>query len=89
MTCSPSCSASRRRAPWSRSGRAAERAFAALAARHGVPVSELGVAGGDSLVVQGSFDIQVDELAAAHRGTLPGALRLAGSERARPVFAGN
>ena len=49
-----------------------ERAFAALAARHGVPVSELGVAGGDSLVVQGSFDIPVDELAAAHRGTLPG-----------------
>ena len=48
-----------------------ERAFAALAARHGVPVQELGVAGGDSLVVQGSFDIPVDELAAAHRGTLP------------------
>jgi phosphoribosylformylglycinamidine synthase len=53
-----------------------ERAFAALAAQHGVPVAELGVAGGDSLVVQGSaglgrFDIPVDELAAAHRGTLP------------------
>jgi phosphoribosylformylglycinamidine synthase len=49
-----------------------ERAFATLAARHGVPLSELGVAGGDSLVVQGSFDIPVDEIAAAHRGTLPG-----------------
>jgi phosphoribosylformylglycinamidine synthase subunit PurL len=49
-----------------------ERAFATLAARHGVPVCELGVAGGDSLVVQGSFDIPVDEIAAAHRGTLPG-----------------
>jgi phosphoribosylformylglycinamidine synthase len=49
-----------------------ERAFAALAAGHGVPVTELGVAGGDSLVVQGSFDIPVDELAAAHRGPLPG-----------------
>jgi phosphoribosylformylglycinamidine synthase len=53
-----------------------ERAFAALAARHGVPAAELGVAGGDSLVVQGStgqggFDIPVDELAAAHSGTLP------------------
>ena len=53
-----------------------ERAFAALAARHGVPVTELGVAGGDSLVVQGSdvqggFAIHVDELAAAHAGTLP------------------
>ena len=49
-----------------------ERAFAALAARHGVPVQDLGVAGGDSLVVQGSFDIPVDEIAAAHRGPLPG-----------------
>jgi phosphoribosylformylglycinamidine synthase len=49
-----------------------ERALAALAAGHGVPVGELGVAGGDSLVVRGSFDIPVDELAAAHRGTLPG-----------------
>jgi phosphoribosylformylglycinamidine synthase II len=53
-----------------------ERALAALAARHGVPASELGVTGGDSLVVTGSggqasFDIPVDELAAAHRGTLP------------------
>ncbi len=49
-----------------------QQAFAALAARHGVPVTELGVAGGDSLVVQGSFGIHVDELAAAHRATLPG-----------------
>jgi len=48
-----------------------ERAFAALAGRHGVPVTGLGLAGGDSLVVRGSFDIPVDELAAAHRGTLP------------------
>jgi phosphoribosylformylglycinamidine synthase subunit PurL len=48
-----------------------ERAFAVLAARYGVPVGELGVAGGDSLVVQGSFDIPVEELAAAHGGTLP------------------
>ena len=55
-----------------------ERAFTALAARRGVPVQRLGVAGGDSLVVQGSFDIPVGELEAAHRGTLPalfGALR--------------
>ncbi len=48
-----------------------ERAFAALAARHGVPVTELGVAGGDSLVVRGSFAIHVDELAAAHRRDAP------------------
>jgi hypothetical protein len=30
------------------------------------------VAGGDSLVVQGCFDIPVDEIAAAHQGPLPG-----------------
>jgi phosphoribosylformylglycinamidine synthase II len=48
-----------------------ERDFAALAARHGVPVTDLGVVGGDSLVVRGSFGIHVNELAAAHRGTLP------------------
>jgi phosphoribosylformylglycinamidine synthase II len=46
-------------------------AFAALAAGHGVPVTDLGMVRGDSLVVTGSFDIPVDELAAAHRGTLP------------------
>ena len=46
-------------------------ALAALAAEHGVPVTDLGVVRGDSLVVTGSFDIPVDELAAAHRGTLP------------------
>jgi len=46
-------------------------ALAALAAEHGVPVTDLGVVRGDSLVVTGSFDISVDELAAAHRGTLP------------------
>jgi phosphoribosylformylglycinamidine synthase len=46
-------------------------AFAMLAAEHGVPVTDLGVVRGDSLVVTGSFDIPVDELAAAHRGTLP------------------
>ena len=51
-----------------------ERAFAALAARSGVPATELGVAGGDSLVVRGGFGIHVDELAAAHAGTLPSAL---------------
>jgi phosphoribosylformylglycinamidine synthase subunit PurL len=48
-----------------------DEAFAALAAEHAVPLTDLGVARGDSLVVTGSFDIPVDELAAAHRGTLP------------------
>jgi phosphoribosylformylglycinamidine synthase subunit PurL len=46
-------------------------AFAALAADHPVPARELGVVGGDRLVVAGSFDIGLGELAAAHRGTLP------------------
>ncbi len=47
-------------------------AFTALCAEHAVPVTDLGSVGGDSLVVAGSFDIHVDELAAAHCGTLPG-----------------
>jgi phosphoribosylformylglycinamidine synthase len=42
-----------------------------LAAEHGVPCQVIGSAGGTSLVVTDSFDIPVDELAAAHTGTLP------------------
>ncbi len=49
----------------------AEQALAALAAEHGVPAQAIGTVGGASLVVTGTFDIPVDELAAAHRGTLP------------------
>jgi phosphoribosylformylglycinamidine synthase II len=49
----------------------AEQALAELAAQHGVPVQVIGAVGGESLVVTGTFDIPVDELAAAHRGTLP------------------
>jgi phosphoribosylformylglycinamidine (FGAM) synthase-like enzyme len=49
----------------------AEQALAALAAEHGVPAQVIGTAGGESLVITGSFDIPVDELAAAHTGTLP------------------
>ena len=45
--------------------------LAALAARHGVPAEVIGTVGGASLEVAGHFDIPVDELAAAHRGTLP------------------
>jgi phosphoribosylformylglycinamidine synthase len=48
-----------------------QQAFADLCAANGVPAEFLGTVGGDSLVVTGSFDIPVDELAAAHRGTLP------------------
>ena len=48
-----------------------EGAFAALAAGHGVPAEALGETGGDRLVVDGCFEIPLDELAAAHTGTLP------------------
>jgi phosphoribosylformylglycinamidine synthase II len=49
----------------------AEPEFAALCADHGVPSAMLGVTGGSSLEVAGCFTIPLDELAAAHRGTLP------------------
>ena len=49
----------------------AEASFAALCQDHGVPVTVLGQTGGASLEVTGSFSIGLDELAAAHRGTLP------------------
>ena len=49
----------------------AEQAVAALAAEHGVPAQVIGAVGGSSLVVTDAFDIPVDELAAAHTGTLP------------------
>jgi phosphoribosylformylglycinamidine synthase II len=45
--------------------------FAALCADHGVPAAGLGITGGTSLEVTGLFAIPLDELAAAHRGTLP------------------
>jgi phosphoribosylformylglycinamidine synthase subunit PurL len=48
-----------------------QQAFADLCAANAVPAEFLGAVGGDSLVVTGYFDIPVDELAAAHRGTLP------------------
>jgi phosphoribosylformylglycinamidine synthase II len=49
----------------------AEAAFAALCEEGGVPAAELGTTGGASLEVSGSFAVSLDELAAAHRGTLP------------------
>jgi phosphoribosylformylglycinamidine synthase subunit PurL len=48
-----------------------EGAFAALATGHGVPIEMLGETGGDHLVVEECFEIPLDELAAAHTGTLP------------------
>jgi phosphoribosylformylglycinamidine synthase len=53
-----------------RPGREAE--FAALRAEAGVPGDVIGRVGGDALEVAGSFAIGLDELGAAHRGTLPG-----------------
>jgi phosphoribosylformylglycinamidine (FGAM) synthase-like enzyme len=46
-------------------------AFAGLASAHGVAVTELGVAGGPSLVFAGLFEVALDELAAAAAGTFP------------------
>jgi phosphoribosylformylglycinamidine synthase len=49
----------------------AEAVFAGVVAGLEVPAETLGTAGGDSLVVEGCFEIPLDELAAAHAGTLP------------------
>jgi phosphoribosylformylglycinamidine synthase len=49
----------------------AEAEFAALCEAHGVPAAVLGVTGGASLEVTGSFAIPLEELAAAHGATLP------------------
>ncbi len=46
----------------------------ALAEEHGVPIAALGLTGGDALVVDGAFDVPLDELRAAWTATLPGAL---------------
>lgn len=43
----------------------------ALAASHGVPLTRLGVAGGDSLEVAGQFTVPLTGLRAAHEGTFP------------------
>ena len=53
-----------------RPGREAE--FTALRAEAGVPGDVIGRVGGDVLEIAGSFSIGLDELAAAHRNTLPG-----------------
>jgi phosphoribosylformylglycinamidine synthase len=49
----------------------AEAVFAGVVAGLEVPAETLGTVGGDSLVVEGCFEIPLDELAAAHAGTLP------------------
>lgn len=45
-----------------------------IAARHGVPATELGTTGGDVLAVEGQFEVALDELRAAWTATLPAAL---------------
>ena len=46
----------------------------ALCARHDVPMSVLGTTGGDALVVEGQFEVAVDELRTVWTATLPAAL---------------
>ena len=48
-----------------------EEAFASLCQRHEVPAAVLGETGGSRLEVSDNFAVSLDELAAAHRGTLP------------------
>ena len=45
-----------------------------LAARHGVPVAELGRTGGEALVVEGQFDVALPQLRDTWARTLPDAL---------------
>ncbi|MEU1393272.1 MULTISPECIES: phosphoribosylformylglycinamidine synthase subunit PurL [unclassified Nonomuraea] len=45
--------------------------FAALCGRHEVPCYGLGVTGGASLVVEGAFEVGVEELRETHSATLP------------------
>jgi phosphoribosylformylglycinamidine synthase subunit PurL len=48
--------------------------LAALCARHGVPMTDIGGTGGPALEVQGQFVVPLDELRAAWTATLPTAL---------------
>jgi phosphoribosylformylglycinamidine synthase len=43
----------------------------ASASSYGVPVTRLGTTGGETLLMQGVLTVAVDELRAAHEGTLP------------------
>ncbi|YCK33962.1 phosphoribosylformylglycinamidine synthase subunit PurL [Actinomadura sp. ATCC 39365] len=45
--------------------------FAALCGRHEVPCYGLGVTGGASLVVEGAFEVGIEELRETHSATLP------------------
>jgi phosphoribosylformylglycinamidine synthase subunit PurL len=49
----------------------AEQDFAALCAACDLPAAVIGLTGGDSLQIAGSFEVPLDELTAAHRAPLP------------------
>ena len=49
-------------------------ALVALAQQHGVPITPLGRTGGDTISVEGAFDLPVAEAKAAWRATLPAVL---------------
>jgi phosphoribosylformylglycinamidine (FGAM) synthase-like enzyme len=49
-------------------------ALAALAERHGVPIAALGRTSGDTISVEGAFDLPVAEAKAAWRATIPAVL---------------
>jgi len=51
--------------------RGREKEFAALCSEHDVPASVLGVAAGDTLTVEGTFQVPLSELETAWTGTLP------------------
>jgi phosphoribosylformylglycinamidine synthase len=48
-----------------------EEEFAALCAANEISATVLGVTGGDTLVIDGSFEVPLDELARVWEGTLP------------------
>jgi len=48
-----------------------EEEFASLCAANEVPAMVLGMTGGDALVIDGSFEVSLDELARVWEGTLP------------------
>ena len=49
-------------------------ALVALAQHHGVPLTPLGRTGGDTIAVEGAFEVPVAEAKAAWRATLPAVL---------------
>ena len=57
-----------------------------VAATYGVPVTRLGTTGGESLTLDGLFDLPLSELQPAHESTLPDLFQ-ADQPRTQPPFA--